>query len=150
MCRYMYREEQCMKFLSLDILYLRCSVCLPTWKISVQSKAKPCELPWPVVKTLFLSNYALFVEQHVFKPSIACHHDWNPWVRHWQSQGISVKCFILKYNIKVWLLKLFFTACFLRKKFNFVYCSNDAEWIRRCSTLQPWALHHMSFITIAF
>lgn len=62
------------EFLRLDLLYLRYSRGLPTWRTSVQSKAKPCELPWPAVKTLFLSNYALFGEQHLFKPSIASHH----------------------------------------------------------------------------
>lgn len=33
---------------------------------------------------------------------------------------------------------------------NFLPCSNDAEWIIRCNMLPLWALHHMSFVTIAF
>lgn len=138
-----------MEFLRLDILYLRYSICLPTWKISVQNKAKPCELPWPVIKTLLLSNYALLGEQHLFKPSIASHYDWTP---GWDTG--KVKVFL--WNVLFWntTLRAGYLNCSLlcvfSEKLNFVYCSNDAEWIRRGSILLLGALHHMSFITTAF
>lgn len=60
MCSYMCREEHCLQFVStwsfqsvwnfrtLDTLYLKYSIFLPPWKISIESKAKPYELLWPV------------------------------------------------------------------------------------------------------